>query len=586
MKERGKLVRSTLAAGALAALLAAAPAVAGELDAALAGALATAPATEPVPVILTLAGRIAPGEAATRRAVAGRPALVAELRRAAATAQPAVVEQLRRLGVERPRSLWMINGLLFSATPELLREIARLPGVESVRLDRRIFAPAPAAVAAGPPEWGLAAIRAPETWALGATGAGVVVATVDSGVDASHQDLAGRWRGGANSWFDPFGQHALPHDAHGHGTQVMGLMVGGDAGGSAIGAAPGASWIAARIYDDAGAGTLGDVHLALQWTLDPDGNPATDDAPAVVNNSWGFDLQPGQCVTEFEADVATLKAAGIAVVFSAGNAGPAAGTSLSPANNTGGFSIGAVTESLVVASFSSRGPSACGTALFPRLAAPGVDLRTADLTGGGAIPGSYVGVSGTSFSAPLVAGGMALLAGAFPAATVAQLEQALEATASDLGTAGDDAASGHGLPDLLAAHQFLAGTPACADGDADGWFGADGCGTALDCDDGEPAVHPGAAEVPRDGIDQDCNGYDLTIAILKAEYKPCCRTLVVRATSARGRRAGLSLAGHGRMNWNPLKRRWQLTVKPVRPNPGTVLVKGSEGAVSAPTVVR
>ena len=57
-----------------------------------------------------------------------------------------------------------------------------------------------------------------------------------------------------------------------------------------------------------------------------------DDAPDIVNNSWGFRSQPGECVEEFADDIQVLRAAGIAVVFSAGNGGPTAATSISPAS--------------------------------------------------------------------------------------------------------------------------------------------------------------------------------------------------------------------------------------------------------------
>ena len=116
-------------------------------------------------------------------------------------------------------------------------------------------------------------------------------------------------------------------------------MVGGSAGGTAIGVAPGAQWISARIFDDGGHSSVTAVHQAYQWLLDPDGNPATDDAPAVVNNSWTFTSLG--CHLEFEHDLQALRAAGILPIFAAGNSGPGTSTSLSPGNNPSAFAVGA-----------------------------------------------------------------------------------------------------------------------------------------------------------------------------------------------------------------------------------------------------
>ena len=118
---------------------------------------------------------------------------------------------------------------------------------------------------------------APELWSHGIDGSGMTVATLDTGVDLTHAELAGRYRGGSHGWFDPFGEHARPVDLNGHGTQVIGVMVAGDG----IGMAPGAHFIAARVFNDSGVSTDSAVHLAFQWLLDPDGNPATDDAPTL-----------------------------------------------------------------------------------------------------------------------------------------------------------------------------------------------------------------------------------------------------------------------------------------------------------------
>ncbi len=294
----------------------------------------------------------------------------------------------------------------------------------------------------------LAVVQAPPLWSLGWRGQGVVVASLDTGVDVTHPDLAASWRGGANSWFDPFNEHpALPSDANGHGTWTMGVMVGGGAGGSAIGAAPAARWIAARIFDDGGRSSAVAVHRALQWLLDPDGNPLTDDAPDVVNNSWTF-TAPG-CQLEFEPDLQALRAAGILPIFAAGNSGPGAGTSLSPPNNPSAFAVGATDDGDQIYTGSSRGPSSCDGSLFPKITAPGVGIHSSGLNGG------YFDSTGTSLAAPHAAGVLALLLSAFPSLPVQQQQAALSAGVRDLGPLGTDNTFGAGRLDGLAAYAWL-----------------------------------------------------------------------------------------------------------------------------------
>ncbi len=234
----------------------------------------------------------------------------------------------------------------------------------------------------------------------------------------------------------------------------MGVIVGGDAGGTAIGVAPDAKWIAVKIFNDSGKASLSTIHQGFQWLLDPDGNPGTDDAPDIVNNSWGLD-NVNECSHDFELDIQALKTANIAVVFSAGNSGPYTSTSVSPANNPGAFAVGAVDSSKRIASFSSRGPSACDGDIYPGVVAPGVSIRTSDLTFGGIFPNSYATVSGTSFSSPHVTGAMALLMNAFPSVTVNKLESALKQSALDLGIPGKDNDYGKGLIDVMAAYNLL-----------------------------------------------------------------------------------------------------------------------------------
>lgn len=359
----------------------------------------------------------------------------------------------RRAGrVDNVVSFWIFNGLAVTATADVIEEIAAHPDVLRVVPERVIPGPVPqhSQATTAPGEPNVTLVGAPVLWSLGFRGQGIVVATLDTGVSLYHPELAARWRGGTNSWFDPYGQHPLmPTDYNGHGTYVLGVIVGGDGSGSAIGVAPEAQWIAARIFNDRNDATTTAIHQALQWVLDPDGNPATDDAPQVVNNSWGF-AAPG-CDLEFQLDLQVLRAAGILPVFAAGNLGPGEATSVSPANYPEALAVGATSDADLIYPPSSRGPAACGAeaTIYPDLVAPGVDVLTTHPTG------IYVEESGTSMAAPHVAGALALLLSAYPDLTTAEQEAALRHSAVDLGAEGPDNHFGYGRLNVLAAFRWV-----------------------------------------------------------------------------------------------------------------------------------
>jgi bacillopeptidase F len=541
--------------------------------------LTRAPLNAEIPVIVTRSNAVdvktlrAPNQALLRAAI------VANLRSQSERSLAPLIAFLEKNGARRVRELWLINAVAAILPASTVERLTTYPGISSVRLDEVIPLPEVMPAVAAPSEWNIAAVGAGELWNLGFSGQGVVVANMDSGVDLNHPDLAGRWRGGTNSWFDAFDSTTTaPRDGDGHGTATMSLMVGGDAGGSAIGVAPGAQWIAARVFDDDGNATNSTLHQGFQWLLDPDGDPATDDAPDVVNNSWGFRSLVDRCYLEFQTDIQTLRAAGIAVVFSAGNEGPNLSTSISPANNPESFAVGAVDAGLAIANFSSRGPSACilDNDVFPEVVAPGVNIKVADRTFGLPItPFTYL--DGTSFAAPHVAGAMALLRQAFPGLDPIELESALIDSAVDLGAVGPDDGHGFGMLDVLAAYRTLV---PCIDADADGFFAQAVCGTGQDCDDGDPDIFPGAPEIKHDGIDQDCNGYDLTIEIVSAVYRPDIDELEVIATSGRMGAAHLQLDGFGAMTWIGPLHQWQSVVSPAGGDPGTIVVSGEEGSVT------
>ena len=458
----------------------------GTIDPALAEVVRSASADQEFAVIVRLKDNVDHGALAASVAGTGRhaklTAVIGSLRDKAEHSQENLKQLLakKELGgkVRGTKAFWIFNGFALTATADTVRELGERDDVALVAPDRvvTLSSSAPVVAATFSPTWNITKIGAPTLWSNGFRGQGVVVASLDSGVDVSHPALKLKWRGGTNSWFDPYNNTTVPYDKagqdSGHGTQVMGVMVAGNTSDNQVGVAPGASWIAAKIFDDNGNASLSSIHAAFQWVLNPDGNPASHDAPDVVNNSWDLG-NPGRYDSEFALDIQALKTAGIVVVCSSGNYGlPFASqtnTSVSPANNPGAFAVGATDTNDLIAYFSSRGPSAFdGTSNFPALVAPGVNIRTTDLNG----TYSMFTNLGTSFSAPHVAGAIALLLSGRPTSLTgnpAAIENALLTSALDLGVSGPDNTYGYGRLDVAkAANQLALLPPPGPSGDVNG----------------------------------------------------------------------------------------------------------------------
>jgi serine protease AprX len=573
--------------------------MAGTLSPDLKAALATATADEAIPIIVRLRKKANLSQFKKLKRALRRTKIIEALKQEAEAGQTDILALLTNKNVKKLRKLWLVNGIAMEATPEVIRLLKKQPAVKEIRLDAVLMLSSGSGGGSGSAEWNLGMVQADTLWNAGVTGQGAVIASMDSGVDAAHNALSSSYRGGSNSWFDPNGEHSSPFDADGHGTQTMGVLVGADG----MGIAPDAQWMAVKIFDDGGAAALSVIHAGFQWLLDPDNNPASDDAPDVVNNSWGFNDRVDECYDEFAADIEALRAAEIAVVFAGGNSGPGASTSISPGNNPGSLAVGAVDSGGQVISQSSAGPSACGGGVYPHLAAPGLSVLTASLTYGVFLDMTTY-ASGTSIAAPHVAGALTLLRSAEPGASVAAMEQALLDTALDAGSAGPDNDYGYGLAQVYDAYLAMGDgggdpppppppDPQCYDDDGDGFFSAASdpeCGEPVDCDDTNAAVFPGAVEIAKDGIDQDCNGLDMTITITRALYNSKKDKVIVYATSDRGNQAGLSVdipgIGLKTMAWNNNKNRWQKAIskavsKGFDPaNPGSVVVSGEEGEAS------
>src|SRR6478735_4880243 len=185
-------------------------------SAAAAGGAAQATQTEPMQnVLVHLKSRadLSGTRSGGRREWPGR--IERTLRGHAGQTQRPILDLLaRRQGeqqVSSVESLWITNAIAVRATPRVIRELTRRPEVARVEPDVLIAAPgdgAPAANATGPVEPNIGLVNAPALWDRGFRGQGVVIASMDTGVDNTHPDLSSTWRGGSNSWFDPNGQHA------------------------------------------------------------------------------------------------------------------------------------------------------------------------------------------------------------------------------------------------------------------------------------------------------------------------------------------------------------------------------------------
>lgn len=266
----------------------------------------------------------------------------------------------------------------------------------------------------------LAAIRADSAWSLGIKGEGIVVAGQDTGYDWRHPALKTQYRGWVAgradhdyNWHDAWDATPVPFDDGTHGTHTMGIVLGDDGAGNRTGVAPDAQWMGCRNMRR-GLGNPGSYVECMEFFLAPyplGGDPLRDGdvslAPHVVNNSWACPDLEGCLPGTLRRAVEALRAAGIMMVTSAGNEGPACGTlTTPPANYDAAFSVGATNDDQIVESFSSRGPAS--GLVKPDVAAPGSYVRSC-VAGGG-----YGYAGGTSMAGPHVAGLVALLWSADP----------------------------------------------------------------------------------------------------------------------------------------------------------------------------
>lgn len=331
---------------------------------------------------------------------------------------------------------WINNSLVADVTPDGLKALAKAPGIERVYLNRKIDEIRP--YARRPVSRGILMGIAGEQWPYSlkdigvdrladelpqVDGSGVMIGSIDTGIDGKHPALAGKISVFYNA---ATGKHVEPFDEDSHGTHTVGTMVGGDRKNVKIGVAPGA-----RIIGSAALSGYDAMLKAMEFMLDPDGKPETADFPRAINNSWNCNGAPD--VELFYRAINAWEAAGILPVFSAGNSGPRDETITKPHEHPSVIAVAATGSDGKVTNFSSRGPARYKGQITqkPDISAPGHEIVST-------MPGNRMeAMSGTSMAAPHVTGAAALLFQVNPKLTPAQAREILTKSAMFVDLSGN-----------------------------------------------------------------------------------------------------------------------------------------------------
>jgi serine protease AprX len=307
----------------------------------------------------------------------------------------------------------LISASVHTVLPSAIDALAHLEAVQMIWLDEPVHTMLDVSVPL---------IGAPYVWQHGITGKGIKVGIVDTGIDPSHPDFAGR----IAQMKDFTGEG--PNDNHGHGTHVAGIVGGSGAasGGKYRGVAPECLYYTAKVLRGDGSGSTSDVIAGVEW--------AVQQGAQVINLSLGSDgACDGTDALSVTCDAAVSR--GIAVCVAAGNAGPAASTVGSPGCARTVITIGATSKSDEVADFSSRGPTS-DNRIKPDVCFPGVSIVSCRATGttmGTPVDASYTNASGTSMATPHATGACALLLEANPSLSPQQVKDLIMSTAKNLG---------------------------------------------------------------------------------------------------------------------------------------------------------
>lgn len=394
----------------------------------------------------------------------------------AASSQAGILEQLSTLptgSVDDVHPFWIVNAIAVSMTPEAIVEISDRDDILYIRFMRRsdiLIEPVDEYTPESAPKgnaWGVDKIGAPDVWAMGYEGSGIIVSVVDTGVNYNHVDLHNQmWHdtaAGFHYGWDFADNDNDPMDTNSHGTHCAGSVASNGNAGTTCGVAPSATIMALRVgvtFSDEQ-----DVWDAFQFSIDHGAD--------VISTSLGWPQSQNPDRYTWRETENNVLAAGICHAIAAGNEGGNPGTPgdirtpgdvpppwLHPNQITiGGLSavvtVGATDSNDNIAGFSSRGYSTWEFdapwydypddgpdigLIDPDISGPGVDILSCSHTNNS----GYTTKSGTSMATPHLAGCMALILEANPALSPAQVDSLLEVTSLDLGDTGKDNVFGAG----------------------------------------------------------------------------------------------------------------------------------------------
>lgn len=234
-----------------------------------------------------------------------------ELNAFAEASQRDILSSVNRMSVDEPRSLWSVNAIAATLTEEQVKQVAARPDVDRVIPDRivtldltkepevmekgdrvtRFFGMLSSEIEwidpAYPYEddiaWGVSWIEAPEVWANGFDGTGVKVAVIDTGINATHPDLAGK----VVAWADLVNSRTDPYDDNGHGTHCAGTVAGTGAGGTYTGVAPGADLIGVKVFNAGGSANSSTVIAGFEKAVELGADVISYSGGAIsFNSDW------------------------------------------------------------------------------------------------------------------------------------------------------------------------------------------------------------------------------------------------------------------------------------------------------------